>query len=248
MMHSHIYRFIEIAACASGILLLAAYIATRTWSAYASEEAIEAMRRARAGAETQTLTRAATDSSARALLRSSAQPDTSTWSPKRLAEYRETLRASTLPEAVLRIPKLSLEVPVFGDTSDFALNRGAGWIEGTASAASRHGNVGIAAHRDGFFRPLKDIAVGDELTLETVADVKHYRVTAIQIVDPREVGVLRSTPDATLTLVTCYPFYHVGAAPKRFIVQARSDDAVLATDDEPTLRNVRLSEAIHVKY
>jgi sortase A len=228
MMHRHTHRLIEIAAWVSGIALLATYYGMRAWSAHASDEAIDAMQRARATAGA-SLALAASKSAATPKL-SSAQPDTSTWSAKRLAEYRESLSSKALPAAVLRIPKLSIDVPVFDGTSDFALNRGAGRIEGTAHADSPTGNVGIAGHRDGFFRPLKDVAVGDRMALETLHDTKHYQVTSIRIVDPVDVSVLEPTSDAVVTLVTCYPFYHVGAAPKRFIVQARLVTEALATD------------------
>ena len=230
MMHSRTHRLLEIVAWVSGVALLATYFGMRSWSAHASDEAIDAMRRARASAASSSLVVAASKAAAPIRL-SSAQPDTSTWSPKRLAEYRESLGSKALPAAVLRIPKLSLDVPVFDGTSDFALNRGVGHIEGTASAESPSGNVGIAGHRDGFFRPLKDIALGDRLALETIHDTKHYRVTSIRIVDPSDVSVLDPSDDAVVTLVTCYPFYHVGAAPQRFIVKARLATEAFATDE-----------------
>ncbi len=126
-----------------------------------------------------------------------------------------------MPQAVLRIPKLALEVPVYEGTSDVTLNRGAGRITGTAAVDSATGNIGIAAHRDGFFRPLKDIAVGDALSIATLSGEREYRVTKLDIVDPDDVSVLRSTDDSTVTLVTCYPFYYVGSAPKRYIVTAK---------------------------
>ncbi|HEU4484680.1 MAG TPA: class D sortase [Povalibacter sp.] len=126
-----------------------------------------------------------------------------------------------MPQAVLRIPKLALEVPVYEGTSDVTLNRGAGRITGTAAVDSATGNIGIAAHRDGFFRPLKDIAVGDALSIATLSGEREYRVTKLDIVDPDDVSVLQSTDDSTVTLVTCYPFYYVGSAPKRYIVTAK---------------------------
>ena len=89
-----------------------------------------------------------------------------------------------LPEAVLRVPKLKLEVPIYEGTSDHTLNRGAGRIEGTARIGEA-GNLGIAAHRDGFFRPLKSIAVGDVMFLDTVQETRHYRVVRVGIVDRR---------------------------------------------------------------
>ena len=148
--------------------------------------------------------------------------DTSLWAPKRIREYEETLQQKgTDPVAVLRISKLGIEVPVFPGTDDYALNRGVGWIEGTARPGDE-GNSGIAGHRDGFFRPLKDIVKGDSIELLTLAGSRMYEVEEIQIVDPNDVTVLDPTPQAALTLVSCYPFYFAGSAPKRYIVRAVS--------------------------
>jgi sortase A len=148
--------------------------------------------------------------------------DTSLWAPTRIREYEESLRQKVSdPIAVLRISKLGIEVPVFSGTDDYALNRGVGWIEGTVRPGEE-GNSGIAGHRDGFFRPLKDIAKGDGIELLTLAGSRMYQVEEIQIVDPNDVQVLDPTPQAALTLVSCYPFYFVGSAPKRFIVRAVS--------------------------
>jgi sortase A len=125
---------------------------------------------------------------------------------------------------VLRIPNLKLAVPVYEGTNELNLNRGAGRIEGTA-AIGASGNLGLAAHRDGFFRPLKDIHVGDPLYLDTIDRTLIYRVSSIRIVTPGDVDVLAPTDKPSVTLVTCYPFYFVGSAPKRFIVQAQLESA-----------------------
>ena len=146
--------------------------------------------------------------------------DFSLWSAQRIREYKESLpNKGDLPLAVLRIPKLKLEVPVFDGTDDLTLNRGAGRIIGTARLG-QSGNTGIAGHRDGFFRGLKDISQGDKLELVLPAGTEHYEVSAIQITTPEDVSVLKPTDTPTLTLVTCYPFYFVGSAPERYIVQA----------------------------
>ena len=105
-------------------------------------------------------------------------------------------------------------------TDETTLNRAVGHIEDTALPGA-NGNSGIAGHRDGFFRPLKDIVVGDAIELETVPRHKEiYRVERTWIVDPEDVSVIDPTPARSLTLVTCYPFYFIGSAPKRFIVRA----------------------------
>ena len=87
-----------------------------------------------------------------------------------------------------------------------------------------HGNIGIAAHRDGYFRPLKDIQEGALLTLESVKSTHTYRVTKISIVTPQDVQVIAPTQVPSITLVTCYPFYFLGSAPKRYIVRAEQVD------------------------
>ncbi len=147
-------------------------------------------------------------------------PDFSLWSEKRIKEYRETLTAGFSPAvAVLRIPKIHLEVPVLHGTDDLTLNRAVGLIPGTA-LPGEDGNVGIAGHRDGFFRGLKDLRVGDSIELVTQTKTNTYIIDRLVIVDPSDVKVLARRPRTSVTLVTCYPFYFVGSAPQRYIVQA----------------------------
>jgi len=146
--------------------------------------------------------------------------DVSLWSEQRVRAYRESLATpSTTPIAVLKIPRVDLVVPVLPGTDELTLNRGVGHIEGTALPGTV-GNVGIAGHRDGFFRGLKDLAVGDRLELVTLDHTEAYRVESLTIVPPEQVSVLDPTSVPTVTLVTCYPFYFVGHAPQRFIVRA----------------------------
>jgi sortase A len=78
----------------------------------------------------------------------------------------------------------------------------------------------MAGHRDTFFRPLRQIEAHDEIIFDTAAQTYHYRVSSTEIVDPHDVAVLKSGKKDELTLVTCYPFYYLGRAPKRFIVHA----------------------------
>jgi sortase A len=118
---------------------------------------------------------------------------------------------------------------VLPGTDDVTLDRAVGHIEGTA-APDAAGNVGIAGHRDGFFRGLKDITQGDLIELVTLQDTVAYRVEKTWIVDPTDVSVLDPTPGRALTLVTCYPFYFVGSAPQRFIVRAVRADGVNGSD------------------
>jgi sortase A len=147
-------------------------------------------------------------------------PDWSLWSPNRVSAWRKALSESRpAPLAVLRIPKIRLEVPVLPGTDDGTLDRGVGHIEDTAQPGT-DGNSGIAGHRDGFFRGLKDIAPGDAIQLDTLQGKDVYRVERTWVVNPEDVSVLDPTPTRALTLVTCYPFYFVGSAPQRFIVRA----------------------------
>ena len=151
---------------------------------------------------------------------STSAPDLSLWDPERIAAWR---RASTEhappPLAVLRIPKLRLEVAVLPGTDDFTLNRAVGHVEDTALPGTE-GNSAIAGHRDGFFRGLKDMADGDAIELETPRGKEMYRVERIWVVTPEDISVLDATPARSITLITCYPFYHVGPAPQRYIVRA----------------------------
>lgn len=153
--------------------------------------------------------------------------DYSLWAEGRIREYEESLEADLgAPQAIFRIPKLDLEVAVLEGTSDLVLNRGVGRIEGTARIGEV-GNIGIAGHRDGFFRGLKDIETGDTMELETLTGTHTYEIYEISIVQPEDVYVLAPTEESRITLVTCYPFYFVGKAPLRYIVQAR--EVVTAT-------------------
>jgi sortase A len=155
-----------------------------------------------------------------------ATPDFSLWSERRIRDYQESLAARFSPAiAILRIPKIQVEVPVLEGTDDLSLNRGVGHVASTANPGE-NGNMAIAGHRDGFFRGLKDISLGDTIEMTTPKRVETYIVDRITIVDPDDVSVLEPRPRASLTLVTCYPFYFVGSAPKRYIVQASVADSV----------------------
>jgi len=136
----------------------------------------------------------------------------------RLEPPRELHRGDVVGE--LKIPRLQLTVAVFEGDDAGILRLGAGHIPGTALPIAS-GNIGIAAHRDTYFRPLRAIRVDDVITLNTRAGASRYAVTETRIVRPSDVGVLAKAPARDLTLVTCYPFYYIGSAPERFIVHAR---------------------------
>jgi sortase A len=209
-------RATELALLIPGLALLALYGAAHLHTTFAQATALDAFEAAQAAFGD----RAGSEAPAVALAEPS-NPDQSLWDAHRIGAYRASLAASANPTGVLVVPKIDLRVAVFEGTDTFALNRGVGHIEGTAPLGTI-GNVGIAGHRDGFFRGLKDIAIGDELEVESLAGTTHYRVTATLIVTPEDVYVLDPTDHATLTLVTCYPFYIVGDAPNRFIIKATS--------------------------
>ena len=150
-------------------------------------------------------------------------PNQEDWADKRVSEYEESLKVEAGPPlAVMTIDKLGIQVPVYDGADDFNLNRGVARIRGTARVDA-DGNLGIAGHRDGFFRGLKDIAMGDHIELQTTRGKAVYTVSSITIVEPGDVSVLAPTPERTITLVTCYPFYFVGQAPKRYIVKATAE-------------------------
>jgi sortase A len=149
-----------------------------------------------------------------------ATPDLSFWDPKRISAWRAELQKPAPPPlAVLRVPKIRLEVAVLPGTDDFTLNRAVGHIEDTA-LPGMDGNSGIAGHRDGFFRGLKDVGRGDAIEIVTLRGKEVYNVERVWVVSPEDVSVLDATDARSLTLVTCYPFYHVGPAPQRYIVRA----------------------------
>ena len=125
-----------------------------------------------------------------------ATPDQSLWSPKRVSAWRQAMSdPAPAPLAVLRIPKIRLEVAVLPGTDDRTLDRGVGYIEGTAPPGT-DGNLGIAGHRDGFFRGLKDLATGDLIQLDTLQGMDAYRIERMWVVKPEEVFGARPHPHA----------------------------------------------------
>lgn len=142
------------------------------------------------------------------------------WSEKRRADYKHSLSQDVGPTlAVMRIPSVGIEAPVFDNVEERALNRGIGHVESTALPGTA-GNIAIAGHRDGFFRGLKDIEVGATIEISTLEGERVFRVSELSIVDPLDVSPLDPADKTILTLITCYPFYYIGSAPERFIVRA----------------------------
>jgi sortase A len=143
-------------------------------------------------------------------------PPTGNEPPRVTAEVpkRRTLHEGDL-FGRLEIPRLNMSVMVMEGVSDRTLRLGAGHIPGTP--------LGIAGHRDSFFRPLKDVKKGDTIRFATIDGTTEYQVTSTDIVGPTDTYVLDNNSNDAMTLVTCYPFYYIGAAPKRFIVQAEKN-------------------------
>jgi sortase A len=150
--------------------------------------------------------------------------DLTLWSEQRIKAWQSTQDlASPTALAILRIPRIGLDVPVLEGTDEVTLNRAVGHIEDTALPGV-DGNSGIAGHRDGFFRALMNVVPGDAIQLDTLHGTEQYTIERTWIVTPDDVSVLDPTLERTLTLVTCYPFYFVGSAPQRYIVRATRND------------------------
>jgi sortase A len=209
--HGKLWLRLEQVLIFVGIVMLATYLSIRLYSKASSQMALSRfhqMRAISAGQIPMPFDKQATG------------VDFSLWSMKRIQAYRDSLLSTTAtPIAVLRIPRIRIEVPVFDGTDDLTLDRGVGRIIGT-SKIDQMGNTGIAGHRDGFFRGLKDISQGDVLELITKDGTRRYVVQSFVVVQPEDIGVLANTQAPSLTLVTCFPFYFSGSAPQRFVVHA----------------------------
>ncbi|HEY2544976.1 MAG TPA: class D sortase [Candidatus Acidoferrum sp.] len=195
-----------------GLLLIFAYLADRIYITSFTRGELKTFSRGDVNG--------ASAGTSNALPQVQGNPDFRLWSDKRIAAFKTNLsNGLARPLAVLKIPSIDLEVQVLEGTDDLTLNRGLGHIIGTA-APGGDGNIGIAGHRDGFFRGLKDIHQGTTIELFAPNKNARYLVDEVLIVDPEDVFVLRPRSKPSLTLVTCYPFYFVGSAPRRYIVHA----------------------------
>jgi len=120
----------------------------------------------------------------------------------------------------MEVPRLGLKAIFVQGDSPRILRHAVGHISDTA-LPGEPGNVVLTGHRDTFFRPLRNIQPGDAIALKTLDGDFQYEVESTEVVSPSDIQVLQPSGENTLTLVTCFPFYYVGAAPKRFIVHAR---------------------------
>jgi sortase A len=123
------------------------------------------------------------------------------------------------PLGRIEISSVGLAAMIMEGIDGRTLRHAVGHIPGTP-LPGQPGNVALAGHRDTFFRGLRNIHKDDEITLTTLHGPYRYRVDSTQVVEPKDTEVLDNSVDDILTLVTCYPFYFVGPAPKRFIVRA----------------------------
>lgn len=146
-------------------------------------------------------------------------------SVSKIEQHRPVIEGSAVGE--MNIPRLGLNAVFVQGDSPKILRHAVGHISDTA-LPGEPGNVVLTAHRDGFFRPLRDIRAGDTIELKTLEGEFAYQVDWTKVVSPSEVEVLQSSSENTLTLVTCFPFYYVGPAPQRFIVRAHQIEPVPA--------------------
>jgi len=131
---------------------------------------------------------------------------------------RKTLALGSVLGRV-EIGRIGVAVIIVEGTNGKTLRRAVGHVPGTA-LPGEPGNVAITGHRDTFFRALRNIREDDEITLMTLNGSYRYRVDSMKVVEAEDTQVLNDSDESILTLVTCYPFYFVGPAPKRFIVRA----------------------------
>lgn len=162
-----------------------------------------------------------------------AQPGTPA-APARRKQRVDDARAALDALGLIVVPRLHMSVMVADGIDSRTLRRAAGHIPGTSRLGSG-GNVGIAGHRDSFFRPLRDVRVGDEVVVTTPGAISRYRVEWAEVVPPGDTSSLLPTGYSALTLVTCYPFHYVGTAPDRYVVRARLIEARAATAADAAL-------------
>ena len=177
---------------------------------------------------------------------STGTPNLALWSEQRIRGYQESLAIRLAPAVgILRIANIKLEVPILEGTDSLSLNEGVGHVAGTANLGE-DGNFAVAGHRDGFFRGLKDVSLGDAVEVAGLDEIETYIVDRIIVVDPTDVSVLQPRTRTSLTMITCYPFHYIGSAPKRYIVQASIIDpvpAILPAGTELGLRAVSVGSA-----
>ncbi len=142
----------------------------------------------------------------------------------------------------ITIPKINVDAIVVEGTSAQALMRGPGHIRSSAYPGEQ-GNVVISAHRDTFFRHIVELGKGDLIQLQRGGTTYTYEVTGKKVTDPNDISVIQQTPDARLTLITCYPTYYIGPAPERLVVFSKlvsppaTNQAAVTTVSTPDRRS-----------
>ena len=120
----------------------------------------------------------------------------------------------------LTIVKTKNVFPIIQGTTDEDLKNGAGhYLESVLPGKS--GNCIIFGHRDGVFKKLEDVKVGDTILVETNLGKFIYKITNLKITSLKESEIIKYYKEPMLTLVTCYPFNYIGSAPKRFLVTGK---------------------------
>ena len=229
-------RWAEVSFLVTGVCLLAFFVAARVESYIASHSVLETYSSVEATTPSSTDEIVAGNTAEKAV---AEDPDFSLWNEVRIRGYTAAIpKRSGVPLAILKIPSIRLVAPLFDGTDSVTLNHAVGRIAGTAWPGEP-GNMGIAGHRDGFFRGLKDVKQGDAIQLRTPRGTEIYTIDQIRIVEPHDVTVLQPQSVPSVTLVTCYPFYFIGSAPKRFVVTASLTQhaAVGTTTTESRLLN-----------
>jgi sortase A len=213
---STVFRSVEILCYFAGVLLLAFFLTQLAQGEVERQQGIAAFEQAAESTE-------AAAAPVALNLSGTDNPDTTLWNAQRVKDYQASLEQDLPPVlGVLEVPSVSLKVPVYQTNTELVMDRGAGVIDGMAYP-HEPGNIGISGHRDGYFRVLKDVQVGDTIVLQTLEGSKRFRIDATHIVEIADTTLLRDTDEQSVTLVTCYPFYFVGHAPQRFIVKASLD-------------------------
>jgi sortase A len=141
--------------------------------------------------------------------------------PGRLSEPHILAEGDVIGQ--MQVPRLGLSVMVVQGDSPASLRHAVGHLPKSA-LPGEWGNVAVAGHRDTYFRPMRGIHLGDEIRFKTLEQNFEYVVESIEVVAPSDVQVLEPFTGHDLTFITCFPFYYVGPAPKRFIVRARQVD------------------------
>lgn len=158
------------------------------------------------------------------------------WQRQQQAQQQSREEATPAPTSadarseltLLSVPKINLESVVVEGTDNRSLRLGPGHLSDTPQPGET-GNSVISGHRDTFFRHLNDLQMGDEVLVQRAGKTFHYKVTGKRVVEPTDVAVIAPTKDPELTLLTCYPTYYIGPAPKRLVVFTK-----LMTDPQQT--------------